>query len=973
MCGIAGIYAFRASAPSVEREELRAVRDHMARRGPDGSGEWFSADGRVGLGHRRLAIIDLSERGAQPMASADGSVVVSFNGEIYNHRELRRELESRGRAFRSDSDTEVLLHLYELEGEAMLTRLRGMFALALWDGRKRSMLLARDAFGIKPLYYSSDGGTLRFASLVKALLRPGTPIDTAPDPAGHVGFFLWGSVPSPWTLYRGIRAVPAGHALWIGPEQAGPPHPFCEVTSILAEAAANPARGTRDDALAAISAAVRDSIAAHHVSDVPVAVFLSAGLDSALIAALSANLGRPPRTMTLGFAEYAGTAHDEVPAAEALARSLGTDHATVAVRKEDFHAEEARLMEAMDQPSIDGINAWFVARAARSVGVKVALSGLGGDELFASYPSFRQVPRLRSFTRPFAVVPALGKALRRAASPLLKRLTSPKHASLLEYGPTLGGAYLLRRGLHMPWEIESLLEPAFVREGLQSLEWERNLQHTTRGIASDRLAVSALEMSWYTRHQLLADTDWASMAHSLEVRVPFLDVPLLRAAAPWLAAHPGITKPEVARAIAPSLGQPVLERHKSGFSVPVREWVAGSESVPARRGLRGWAEYVHRASAPRHVERVRRSAEGSLALWSPTMATPGGVQSYMWRLWEVLMGVCGSASAPRGVCLQDEPEQLARWDNPSPARPAGAAGHKWRFVRYALGRQGRARVVIVGHVNQAPVAWIAWRLSLIRQYIVILHGIEAWRRLTPLRRLAVRDAHAVVATTSYSAVACARANALSGHNFRIVPLCAEPVPAAPDPRFALDGAFRILFVARLSRVERYKGLETLTAAVSLLVRERGIPAKLHVVGDGDDMARLQEVARDHGLTSDSVHFHGRLSDAQLQAAYASAHVFSMPSEKEGFGIVFLEAMRRGVACIGGAHGGTPEVFEDGREGMLVPHGDCELLAQRLEALATDDALRERLARAGQARFERSYTFPIFQQRWAELLERHAQA
>jgi asparagine synthase (glutamine-hydrolysing) len=332
------------------------------------------------------------------MHSADGQLVITFNGEIYNYRELRRELEASGHVFRSESDTEVLLHLYQAKGTAMLQDLRGMYAFALWDAAKQALLLARDPFGIKPLYYtptdttnSTRNGTLRFASQVKALLA-GCQIDTAPEPAGHTGFFLWGSVPAPYTLYRGIRALPAGHTLWVGGQGAAEPEPFCQITDILAHAAANPARGTQGDALDAIGATMRDSIAAHHVADVPVGMFLSAGIDSALITALSSAHGERPHTLTLAFAEYVGSANDESPLAEQLAAQFGTRHATVMVRKEDFMEQREQMLAAMDQPSIDGVNTWFVSQAAASQGIKVALSGLGGDELFASYPSFADLP-----------------------------------------------------------------------------------------------------------------------------------------------------------------------------------------------------------------------------------------------------------------------------------------------------------------------------------------------------------------------------------------------------------------------------------------------------------------------------------------------------------------------------------------------------------------------------------------------------
>src|SRR5262249_11669323 len=213
MCGIAALVAYHYAANPVDRAELQKMRDHMAARGPDGAGDWHAADGRVGLAHRRLAIIDLSERGAPPMASEDGRTVVVLNGEIYNYRSLRKELEAQGRVFRTESDTEVLLHLYATRGADMVRDLRGMFAFALWDADKRALLLARDPYGIKPLYYADDGWTLRFASQVKALVAAGG-VSLDPEPAGWAGFLLFGSVPEPYTTYQDIRALPAGSTLW---------------------------------------------------------------------------------------------------------------------------------------------------------------------------------------------------------------------------------------------------------------------------------------------------------------------------------------------------------------------------------------------------------------------------------------------------------------------------------------------------------------------------------------------------------------------------------------------------------------------------------------------------------------------------------------------------------------------------------------------------------------------------------------
>ncbi|UCF51142.1 MAG: hypothetical protein JSV48_16600, partial [Bradyrhizobium sp.] len=263
MCGINGAFAYRADAPPINRAELLRVRDAMTARGPDAAGLWVSDDGRAGFGHRRLAIIDLSEGGAQPMLDPDTGNWICFNGEIYNHQALRACLNRNGVVTRTQSDTEVLLKLYAQRGEDMFADLRGMYAFALWDARRREMLLARDPFGIKPLYIADDGATLRFASQVKPLLRAS--IDHRPEPAGHAGFLMWGSVPEPYTLYRGIRSLPPGHWQRFADGRAAKPVRFASIVDALGHLP-SAAGGKTDDALDQIATAVKDSVAAHMVA-----------------------------------------------------------------------------------------------------------------------------------------------------------------------------------------------------------------------------------------------------------------------------------------------------------------------------------------------------------------------------------------------------------------------------------------------------------------------------------------------------------------------------------------------------------------------------------------------------------------------------------------------------------------------------------------------------------------------------------
>ena len=591
MCGLAATFHY-SGRQSVKRSSLVSMRDCMIARGPDAEGLWIDEEQQVGLAHRRLSIIDLSPRGAQPMQNGTGTLRVIFNGEIYNYRALRRRLEDKGYVFQSDSDTEVLLHLYAEHGRDLVQHLRGMYAFALWDARQRGLFLARDPYGIKPLYVANDGHTFRAASQVKALVASGA-VDTSPNPAGQVGFFLWGHVPEPHTLYRGIRALPAGHTLWVDRKGVETPRPFTNLNATLrrAEGQEN-GHGPPNEAL---RKHLRDSIAHHLIADVDVGLFLSAGRDSATLTALASEDQAQLRTVTLGFEEFRGTPEDEVPGAEQLAQRYGTDHQTIWVTQRDFAEARDDLLAAMDQPTIDGVNSYFVSRAAREAGLKVALSGVGGDELFGGYPSFREIPHLVRTVGRIPGVSTLGAGIRIVSAPLVKHLTSPKYAGVLEYGNDMAGAYLLRRGLFMPWELPDLLDPDLVREGWKALQPLLHLRQTTRDLQDDHLCVTALESAWYMRNQLLRDTDWASMAHSLEVRTPLVDWDLLNNAAPLIKQH-GLTKDDMARTPNVGLPEALLKRPKSGFTIPVREWLlAGRPDLKDVRGYRGWAQYIYRS------------------------------------------------------------------------------------------------------------------------------------------------------------------------------------------------------------------------------------------------------------------------------------------------------------------------------------------------------------------------------------------
>lgn len=581
MCGIAGGFAFAPRMPLPEVDRVRSLCNAMKRRGPDDEGLWVSPDGRACLGHRRLAIVGLGQQGHQPMVlerrCRGGTVAalsVSFNGEIYNYRSLRASLLARGHEFRTNCDTEVLLHLYEDFGAKFAQELRGMFAVALWDDRSRELVLARDPYGIKPLYYSASRDGFWFASQVRPLVDVG--LGEGTSTAAAAGFCLFGHIPEPLTTHDGVFALPAGSTLRVTKDGPYAPTPYHSLPAALvtAEEAVDPRQPDE------VSEALAESVQAHLLADVDVGVFLSAGLDSATILALASEVQQQLKSVTLAFEEYAGTPADERPLAELTAEHYGAEHSSSIITKSSFTGAAEQILDDMDQPTIDGVNTWFVSRAASERGLKVVLSGLGGDELFAGYDSFQSVPRWYRRTRFPAQVPGLG-VIARVASTRALRARSPKASGLLEYGDSVERAWFARRALFMPWELPQVLGADVAHDGLARLGLEQLLSTAiTPRPRSIRGVIAALEGGLYMRNQLLRDTDWASMAHSLEVRVPFADRVLLQAVAPAVLQRTDATtkRDMLARAPRRPLPDSVLARRKTGFGVPVGEWLLDASS-----------------------------------------------------------------------------------------------------------------------------------------------------------------------------------------------------------------------------------------------------------------------------------------------------------------------------------------------------------------------------------------------------------
>lgn len=589
MCGL--VIAVSKPSKSFEADAIQRALVQMHRRGPDAEGIW--QDQSALLGHRRLAIQDLDVRSSQPLHSACGRFVIVFNGEIYNFHTLRAELIAKGIQLHTTSDTEVLLALFALEGASMLPRLRGMFAFVVWDRTTRRAFAARDPYGIKPLYYSQTADGVLMASQVRALIATGL-VSLSPCAKGQAGFWLLGSVPEPDTWYQGIKALPAGHSVWVEDGGMGVPQCWWDVSAAWRDAPSDLA--DTGEVCERTRTALRVSVAAHLVADVPVGVFLSGGIDSGALAGLMVEAGATDlQGITLAYDEFAGTHDDEAPVAACLAAHYGIQHHVRRVSHEEFASDLPRILAAMDQPSVDGINTWYATKAVAELGLKVVVSGVGGDELFQGYPSFRQLPRLVATWSQASRLPGAMSIARAAMGFKAQRSGNSRWHYLPDWARTVPGAWWLRRGLFSPANLPGLMGAELAAEGLEGFSPIARVGQMCGELASNgMLAVGQIESTTYMRNQLLRDSDWASMDHSVELRTPLVDAWLLHELQPMLGAFSHFPNKRLpAESPVRPLPEDLITRRKTGFGIPIQKWLAQIGHASAGAGpSNAWARKV---------------------------------------------------------------------------------------------------------------------------------------------------------------------------------------------------------------------------------------------------------------------------------------------------------------------------------------------------------------------------------------------
>jgi asparagine synthase (glutamine-hydrolysing) len=1019
MCGIFGFAGRRERAQSID---LNVALKSLHHRGPDDRGTFFSQSKRdprlaCAFAHTRLAIIDLTAGGHQPMTTEDGRFTVVYNGEVFNFREIRAELELFGERFRSQSDTEVILRAYARWGRKCAQRFRGMFAFAIWDSVEGILALCRDRFGIKPLYIAEGKDGVAFSSEIRTLLSTKTASRKLSWP-GLLSYLTFGSVSDPLTILDGVVSVMPG--TWVeyrdGRLSAAR---YWQLPADLDEAM------SFEEAVETVSPLLTDAVRLHLVSDVAYGVFLSGGIDSSSVVALASRISSQPIhsfTVTFDEAEF-----DEGADAAKVAAIFQCEHHQVHVPARAILENVDRVLQSMDQPSVDGANTYFVAKATREAGLAVALSGLGGDEIFGGYGHFHQIGNYLTVSRMGDYIPDWLRGLTGAERSGAGSAKRRKLSALLDARGSQGAVYGVLRSLFLPAQQAALLGAALKpTTGSSSTQVEN--RRRTGDIVND---LSRLELTNYLRNTLLRDTDAMSMAHSLEIRVPLLDHPLveaiLRISGELKVRGPGNKR--LLTASVPGLPAALSRKPKMGFTLPWDRWLRGplrervesilAQRIPAlelaavqdvwkrfldgRSGVtfsRVWAlvaliewcclneveevepESVYRRS--RRTPSVREAAVASgdgraidpsksrqgrtaLFLFPEVFSSYGGIQQASKQLLRATRHVLPELSADV-LSLNDDTDDAADfWE----------WGDRWRIHCFAkakvqfsarcieLARRQRPDFVVLGHLNLVHLAPLIRTVSSATRVIVILHGIESWVRRNLLIRSELPCVETFACPSTYTMKRFRESNYPIGRGLQLLPWFVEaseerfpPPYPYPDPGF-------ILSVTRLAEGERYKGLATLFDSIAIL-QSTGNFARCVIVGDGPSRLAYEQLARRKGI-ADRVQFLGSVEDAVLDELYRRASVFVLPSTKEGFGIVYLEAMSRGKAVIATTIGGQTDIISDSVDGFLIEPGDAEMLAARLAVLTVNDTIRMRMGNAAQEKTRTDYSFSKFCTDWTSIL------
>lgn len=917
MCRIAGIVHPFFLKDSLNHN-IRKMCDLQAHGGPDGEGYFVDEEVNLALGHRRLSLIDLSNAGHQPMAYQH--LQISFNGEIYNYQEIRSDLIKLGHQFQSHSDTEVILHAYAQWGNQCFELLNGMFAIAIYDQNAKKLILARDVAGIKPLYYFHRHNQFIFASEVKAFAASGLLIPE--DPSWKIYFLSFGFIPEPYTTLENVKSLAPGTVLTYDlstHQVADETFEKLEFTSKLTD---------EKEIHQLINTTLSDAVKRHLISDAPIGVFLSGGIDSSIISLLAAqNSEQQIQTLSVSFNE---NAYDESFYQKIIQKKINSHHTHYTITKNDYLAALPQLQNAFDQPSNDAVNSWFISRCARQNGLKAVLSGLGGDELFGGYPSFKRID----------TAIALRKLPLRVFN-IADHLSDDKLKKLLFLKEKRTYAdYLFLRGFYTPKTISKLLDATEgeIHEALGNLKY-----NSPRNQIAPKNYVSWLEQNIYMRSQLLRDTDYMSMQHGVEVRVPFLDkdfLKLVHQISPEIKFKGDLPKALLVDSFTDILPKEIYQRKKMGFTFPFQEWnkshpginriALHSNKQVAKLGKLFLNNKLHwsRCYALLQIENFLPQKD-ALFLTLKTFSHTGGIE----KVNRVLMKAGTDIQSSHLIrfhaksLYDDAPDEKYI----TKRRFEGFNGKLLPFIFASVKKGIKCDVVMFSHINMAFVGLLIKFLNPKTKILLQAHGIEVWGKQSFLKKAFLKQADLVLPVSEFTKDNLVEHHQLSSHKCVVFHNSLDPffviepqdaIVKALKKKYDIRQGERVLVtLTRLVSSEKYKGYDKVILALAELKKE-GQNYKYLILGkyDEQEYQRVSRLIQKLNLTQE-VKLCGFIPDEEISSYFSLADLFVMPSQKEGFGIVFIEAMACGLPVIAGNLDGSMDALVNGELGVLINPND----------------------------------------------------
>lgn len=900
----------------------------MHRGGPDDAGIFVDPTLPLALGHRRLSIIDMSAAGHQPMSSDDAMVEIIFNGEIYNFIELREELKKSGYTFKTNSDTEVLIKAYQNWGLECFKQLNGMFALAIYDKSKREVILARDHAGIKPLYIYQDRSSIYFASEIRAFKAASKHFEENPD--WKIFLMAFGHLPEPVTTLKNVEPLPKGTYRVINLDN------LSYTTATYNKFTFTSSITNLEEAKHALRNSLEAAVKRHLISDAPIGLFLSGGIDSSLLTLLSAPYKKDSlHTLSIVFDDerFSEKYYQDIVIAK-----TGAKHKSFLVTEDAFREALPDVLQAMDQPSTDGINSYFICKYAKEYGLTAVLSGLGADELLGGYSSFQLASKVR-MTR---FVPSFVFA---AAS--LSPKDKYKKISYLQRKDGIG-EYLFNRGFFSTRDIAYYLDTDYkqVNEVLSSIKTVENTNEMEDGNRT-----SYLESNLYMQNQLLKDTDYMSMWHAIEVRVPFLDKEFIKTVYSIqndIKFNHKQGKYLLIEAFRDLLPREIWDRQKQGFTFPFEKWMKGIQpekpgnkfSVAFNRFKKGelqWSRYWafvlthHTLNINETLIRPKKLLFLNLTAFSQT----GGIEKFNRGFLKAL-----NELESENIVISDSFSAYDTSENTlyyPTEKYKGFNKHRLKFVVSSVWNARHYDIIVLGHINMAVAGFLIKLIYPFKKLLVITHGIEVWSDLPFVKKSVLHNSNMILAVSNFT-----KSNLIAKHRIKqnkitifyntIDPYFEKPEDfSKPDYlglRYGIRKSDYVLYtLTRLSSAEKYKGYDLVIQSLPEIKKSIS-NVKYILAGKADDkeFERITNMVKELDLQNEII-LAGFLPDTELIDHYRLADLFIMPSQKEGFGIVFIEAMACGLEVIAGNKDGSVDALQGGKLGTLIDPENRNILIE----------------------------------------------